>query len=119
MVITLDGPIPNKKNNKRHIVVRGRPVTIPSKQHQKWHENAQWQLKAQRVQSIKGPVVVDIQVELGDKRKRDLDGILVSIMDLLVDNGTIEDDNNTIVQSLSIRFTGYGEFKTRISIEKI
>lgn len=117
MVIVLEGNIPVKKNSKQIIYVRGKPIIISSKSHKEWHTRAMWQLKAQRLKPIKGPVKIEMVAEFKTKRKKDLDGVLSSILDLLVDAGIIEDDTHTIVKYISILFAGYGP-KTIITIQE-
>jgi len=116
MVIMLDGNIPVKKNSKQIIYVRGKSIIISSKSHKEWHARAMWQLKAQRLTPIKGPVKIEIIAWFKTKRKKDLDGVLSTVLDLLVDAGIIEDDSHTIVKYVSIMFAGYGP-KTIITIQ--
>jgi Holliday junction resolvase RusA-like endonuclease len=98
-MIKITGRIPSKKNSR--ISTRsGR--SFPSKAYSEWHEQASWQLKAQKVQKQNPPYAILIHVHFPDRLKADLTNKAESIMDLLVDNGIIEDDNWKVVPSLTL-----------------
>ena len=101
---TLRGEVPAKKNS-RLTLKSGK--TIPSKNYQKWHKNALFQLIFQRnAQKIKNPLSAPLALHLsfthGDLRRRDSDNGLSSVLDTLKDAGIIADDCWTICQNLSV-----------------
>ncbi len=97
---------------------RGR--NILSKQARIWSENASKELVEQKATLVSGPVTIDIELSSPTKRSYDPDNRVKALLDLLVKNGIIEDDNNSIVHKLSI-YTQCGElFKgARVSIRKV
>jgi Holliday junction resolvase RusA-like endonuclease len=101
-MIVITGRIPSKKNSLRRVKRGNRIFTLPSKQYEEWHEQASWQLKAQKKEKLRPPYAIHIYIYFPDKRKADLSNKAESIMDLLVDNGIIEDDNWKVVPSLTL-----------------
>lgn len=116
MNITLLGKVPPKKNSKRWIVRGGQKFLIPSEQHATWHKDVCTQLRQQRPQAIVGPVSLLCTFYMGDNRKRDLDGALASILDVLVDNRLIEDDCWQIVQRITVVSAGVDKENPRVDI---
>jgi len=85
------------------MVRRGsRTFLIPSPQYKAWHEEQSWMIK-KHVGLYKGIVdSVTLEFYLPDNRKTDLTNKAESVMDLLVDNGIIEDDSWQIVPNLHL-----------------
>lgn len=90
------------------IVCRGKfPMNMPSAKYKEWHKDASAQLAEQKIEPIVGPIVqIAISFVAPDRRKFDLTNKAESIMDLLVDNGIIEDDNYSIVPRVTLVFVG-------------
>jgi len=105
---TFEGLIPSKKNSKI-IVCRGsRPMLIPSKKYKEWHEEQMWLLKkAVPSKPIEYVDAMWLEFGAGTRHKWDLTNKAESIMDILVDAGILEDDNHSVVPSLSLQFAGY------------
>ena len=101
MKITLTGVVPAKKNSKQWIVRGGQKFLVPSQNHKDWHDGAMWELKQQRVESVKQPVEIHCAFYMKDNRRRDLDGAISSILDLFVDAGILEDDDWKHVPKIS------------------
>ena len=100
------GETPSKKNSK----IRTKSgYMIPSKAHQKWHDDVMVQLNAQifRIQPlphlIDYPVCISIDFYHGNLVRRDSDNQVASIMDLLQDAGVLADDNWQIVRQIHVR----------------
>lgn len=116
MKIILKGRIPSKKNQKI-IVCRGRyPLLLPSKNHQIWHEEKSWELKIQKVSRIENIKSVEMIFFVPDNRKADLSNKAESLMDLLVDNGILEDDNCFVVPKLILSLGGVDKENPRVEI---
>lgn len=114
---TLTGGVPSKKNSRRQIRCGGRTINIPSKNYEEWHRDASMQLIAQRAKKIAGEYhKVDIKLFAPDRRKGDLTNKAESIMDLLVDNGIIEDDNWFVVGGLHLFFGGVDKENPRAEV---
>ena len=114
------GETPSKKNSK--IFTRSGKI-IPSKAHQKWHEEALLQLKCQlacmgkdRPAPIESPVEVKLYFYHGDMVRRDSDNQASSIMDLLQDAKVLSDDRWQIVRRLTI-YNDYDKGKARCVAE--
>ena len=106
MKIRLYGQIPAQKNDKQVVYNKrtGKPFIMSSQKIKEWQLQTKLQLVQQRVELITGPVKIDISIINKDKRKRDLDNQLSSILDLLKNNGVIEDDNYSVVRDIHISF---------------
>lgn len=67
--------------------------------------------------SIRGPVHIHIVLRAPDKRKRDIDNPLKALLDHLKNVGAIEDDNNSIVKSIDVRWDEGGGVPCAINIQ--
>lgn len=122
------GETPSKKNSK--IFTRGRHIPIPSKAHQKWHDDAMLQLTGQlsrlpkeempfgfgHPDGIEEPVSITLSFYHGDNIRRDSDNQTSSIMDLLQDAKVLADDRWQIVRILNI-YNHYDKGNARCLIE--
>lgn len=114
------GETPSKKNSK--VFTRSGKL-IPSKAHQKWHDDALIQLNAQICRMapdmpnmIEEPVAVTLTFYHGDQTRRDSDNQAASIMDLLQDAKVLADDRWQIVRILTI-YNHYDKGNARCLIE--
>lgn len=93
--------IPSKKNNKQIIHVAGKPIVISSKTFSTFEK---WAVPAMRVahkfEVINIPVKIVFTIGKPDKRKRDIDNAITSLLDCLVKAEVLEDDNTTIVKEI-------------------
>lgn len=99
--IVIYGSTPSKKNSRIN-TRSGR--SFPSSKYTAWHKHASLQLIGVRPFVT---TVLTISFFVGDKRKFDLTNKAESIMDLLVDNGIIEDDNYSVIPTLILKYGGY------------
>ena len=79
-----------------------KPVLLSSVGFLAWHKSAMTQLAigAYPRNKISTPISVKIQFMLADNRRRDLTNMAESVMDLLVDYGTIADDRWQICRAV-------------------
>lgn len=117
-MIILKGRIPSKKNSRWIKIIRGVPISLPSKKYKDWHKDASWQLKEQRVTAPPFSVI-KIVIYAPDKRAADLTNKAESIMDLLTDNEVIADDNWFEVPEILLRFGGVDKENPRATVEFI
>ena len=97
----IQGETPSKKNSRINTRY-GR--SFPSKKYSEWHRNASTQILLQAKDvNICEPIKITMEFTHGDLRRRDSDNGCSSILDLLVDNGILQDDNWQIVQEISIK----------------
>ncbi len=100
----LTGETPAKKNSR--ITLRnGR--TIPSKRYTEWHKLASSQIFSQSIKQVKNPLECPVKIKIafthGDKRRRDSDNGVSSILDLLTDCKVLSDDKWEIVRQLEVQ----------------
>ena len=69
------------------------------------------------MQPIGSLTQISIKIYAPDKRKADLTNKAESIMDLLVDNGKIEDDNWFVIGDIRLLFGGVDKVNPRAEIE--
>lgn len=105
MIIRLTAPIPSKKNSR--LVVgrgRGRALNIPSEQYREWHKANLGSVRAQiaGLPLPAAPVELRLCIYLADRRRRDLDNALSSVLDLLVDAGALKDDSWAVVPRMQV-----------------
>lgn len=77
---------------------------MSSKSVKDWQADIARQLSV--VEKVPGTVEIEIGIINKDRRKRDLDNQLASIMDALKNNNIIEDDNCYVVKKETIYFIG-------------
>lgn len=112
--ITLDGRIPSKKNNKIFVKRGPRTFLIPHPNYTAWHEEQSWMLK--KYKGIRTTSKIKAEFWLPDNRKTDLSNKIESVMDLLVDNGIIEDDSWQIISDLHLIANGIDKENPRVVI---
>ncbi len=88
----VEAPIPAKKNS-RIVLKDGR--NIPSEAYRHWHAAHIRRLRdlQRRHGTFTCPVSVSVGIAFGDRRRRDLDNELTSVLDLIKDSGLVEDDD--------------------------
>jgi hypothetical protein len=111
--IIVAGRIPSKKNSRMAIPIGKRCVLITQKNYQQWHKQASLLLPKVRIDEI---LELTILFYFPDARRTDLTNKAESIMDLLVDNGILEDDNYTVVPRLVLATGGIDRLNPRAEI---
>jgi len=104
MILHLSAPIPSKKNSR--LVVgrgRGRAINIPSEAYRKWHAQNLRAVLAQAAGEKVERCALTLHVGFADRRRRDLDNALSSVLDLLVDAGVLPDDCWTCVPRIQLQ----------------
>ena len=89
--------------------IKGR---IKSEAYRAWLSEAGWQLKAQNVRPVPGPVSLNISCP--ENGRRDLGNHEKPMTDLLVRMGLIEDDRNRIVRKITLEWTDQPSMLIRI-----
>lgn len=89
-MLVIRGRTPSKKNSRIN-TRSGR--SFPSIAHKEWHEDALWQLRAQKAKPVKTPCAIVLRIWYPDYRSADNTNKAESVHDLLVDAGIIIDDN--------------------------
>lgn len=117
MKIVIEGRIPSKKNSKRIIYSKNRPILISSKAYLDWQQEWMWRLKKFVILKGTEPVKMRIEFFAPDKRDTDLTNKAESIMDLLVDVGIISDDNWKVVTEVTLVYLGVDKVRPRAHVE--
>lgn len=109
------------KKNSRITLKNGR--SIPSERYRKWHDTAQLEILTQKKgfnYPIEKPVKIKVTFTHGDKRRRDSDNGLSSVLDLLTDCFILSDDNWEIVREIKvINLYEKNNAKAEIQIEEL
>lgn len=90
-----------------------------SPRYRTWRKQAGLELMAQRARPIHGRVSIHVVLKAPDKRVRDADNFFKAINDLLVKNGIIADDGETIVRSVSAEWTDAGAPRAEVTITAV
>lgn len=112
-MITILGRIPSKKNSRVN-TRSGR--SFPSAKYTAWHKDASSQLIG--IEPITEKNIV-LRFYLPDNRRCDLTNKAESVMDLLVDNGLLEDDSWQITGSVILCPLGIDKDNPRVEIHTI
>lgn len=119
MTFTIYGETPSKKNSRIN-TRSGR--SFPNKKFTEWHdvELLALSFRKEKYPPIDSPSKISVEFVHGDKRRRDSDNQLSSILDLLVDARILKDDGWEIVREVSIRNTfERGKAMAIISVEAL
>lgn len=96
-------------------MARGKRIFhFPSNKYREWHKEASAQLPKIKIRDI---MELTIVFYFPDARTTDLSNKCESIMDLLVDNGVLEDDNWNIVPRLVLESGGIDRINPRAEIQ--
>lgn len=90
-----------------------------SAQARAWKASAELELVAQRPEPVAGPVQIDIELASPTRRKFDPDNRVKALLDLLVKNGVIEADDNSVLKKFSVSVDGEGFCGARVTIRKV
>lgn len=87
-----------KKNSQRIVLVKGRPIIMPSKLYKDYEkECGKYLIKP--LAPINKPVNVKVLYYMPTRRRVDLVNLLEATDDILVRYGILEDDNSSIIVS--------------------
>ena len=99
-VLTIEGETPSKKNSRIN-TRSGR--SFPNKNYVEWQKRA---IKHIQIMDFKPCKTEGLKIRMtfthGDKRRRDSDNAVSSILDMLVKSGILQDDNWQIVKYLEV-----------------
>lgn len=118
------GQVPSKKNNKRILKNSrtGNRFIANSEKFNDWHEKALREVclfsKAAKYRNKprKNPLSIRMRFYNKDNRRHDLDNMVSSVLDLLVDAGYLEDDHCKIVSSMLVVFRGIDRKNPRVEV---
>jgi len=111
------------KKNSRITLPNGK--TIPSAKYREWHKSAKEEIELQLLmgRGPKNPIDFPVQINFNfmhsDKRRRDSDNQVSSILDLFQDCGILADDNWQIVQKIFVNNLLGSEANCEVEIIKL
>lgn len=105
-----------KKNSQRIVLVKGRPMVLPSKKY-KDYEKACALYVHRRIVPIDIPVNVKCIYYMPTHLRVDLVNLQEATLDILVKYGVLDDDNSQIVCSMDGSRVFYSKEKPRTEIE--
>ena len=104
-----------KKNHSQVVMIKGRPIVLPSKPYQEYEKKC-----LEYMPPLKEPIDYPINLEChfykGTHRKCDITNLLQAVCDILVRYGVIVDDNYSIVASVDGTFVSYDKENPRTEI---
>lgn len=111
-------PIPprTKKNSQRIVMVKGRPIPIPSKDYKDYEKAC-----APFIPRLKTPISEAVNVKciyyMPTRRRVDLTNLLEATADLLVTYGVLADDNRNVMYAVDGSRVFYDKAHPRCEIE--
>lgn len=103
-----------KKNSQRIVVIKGKPMILPSKAYTEYEHDAMYFL---RPLGIDYPVNVKAIYYMPTRRRVDLINLHEALHDILVKAGTLTDDNSNIIVSTDGSRVMYDKDNPRTEIE--
>lgn len=104
-----------KKNHGQIIMLKGRPLMLPSKQFVEYEKKCK-----QYIPNIKEPINYPVNLKvlyfMETRRKCDLTNLLQASCDMLVKYGILEDDNYSIIASVDGTSASYDKENPRCEI---
>lgn len=113
MKFIIKGRVASKKNSRVFNTKTKR--SFPSKQYREWHEQACWQLYTQKKKTFTH-CNITIEIYALNRRRFDLDNVVASIFDVLVDCGILEDDNVNVVPEFRVIYKGIDKENPRAEV---
>lgn len=112
----IEGQVPAQKNSKRISYNRatGKPFIRTEERVKVWQEIAR--LSLLRVKPIHGTVDIEMSFYNKDKRKRDIDNMVTSVLDALKNRQIIDDDNCFVVRKVTGEFMGVDPTKPCVEV---
>ena len=105
-----------KKNHGNIVMIKGRPIMLPSKPYQEYEKKCK-----EYMPTLKEPINVPINLKctyyMETRRKCDITNLLQATCDILVKYKVIEDDNYTIIASVDGTSVHYDKENQHTEIE--
>ena len=116
MRIVIKGNPITKKNSQRIVLVKGRPMILPSAKFKEYEK-----ICALFMPKVKEPITEAVNVKclyyMETRRHVDLVNLEEATLDILVRYGVLEDDNSLIVWSMDGSRVLYDKITPRVEIE--
>lgn len=113
-IIIPSNPI-TKKNSQQLLIIKGRPMAIPSKQYKEYEKRAK-----EYMPTVEEPIDYPINLKciyyMETRRKCDITNLLQATCDILVKYNIITDDNYSVVASVDGTQVFYDKENPRVEI---
>ena len=116
MKITIPIPPRTKKNSQRIVMVKGRPMVLPSKEYKDYEKACAPFIPRLKV-PISEPVNVKCLYYMPTRRRVDITNLLEASADLLVAHGVLADDNRNVMYAVDGSRVFYDKEHPRCEIE--
>lgn len=116
MKITIPIPPRTKKNSQRIVMIKGRPVPLPSKEYKDYEKACAPFIPRLKV-PISEPVNVKCLYYMPTRRRVDLTNLLEATADLLVTYKVLADDNRNVMYAVDGSRVFYDKERPRCEIE--
>lgn len=116
MKITIPIPPRTKKNSQRIVMIKGRPVPLPSKEYKEYEKACAPFIPRLKV-PISEPVNVKCLYYMPTRRRVDITNLLEASADLLVAHGVLADDNRNVMYAVDGSRVFYDKEHPRCEIE--
>jgi len=119
MHLVINGSVPGLKNQKQLFVNRktGKNFITSSVRAKEWTEAALWQLKGKPA-VISYPVAITMVFYFEDNRKRDLDNVASTVLDVLRKANIIVEDDWQHVRPITIDCGGIGDPRVEVWLDE-
>lgn len=104
-----------KKNHGNIVMIKGRPIMLPSKPYQEYEKKCK-QYMPTLEKPIDFPINLECHYYMETRRKCDLTNLLQATCDILVKYKVLEDDNYSIVSSVNGTKAEYCKENPRVEI---
>lgn len=104
-----------KKNSSRIVVVKGRPIIIPSELYKQYEKECQPFIP--KIETIDYPINLKCVYYMPTRRRVDLVNLLEATCDILVHYNLLKDDRSDIVYSHDGSYVSYDKDNPRVEIE--
>lgn len=116
MKITIPINPVTKKNHGNIVMIKGRPIMLPSKPYLEYEKKCK-----QYIPTLEKPIDYPINLKctyyMETRRRTDLNNLLQATCDILVKYGILQDDNYNIVASFDGTRAYYDKENPRVEIE--
>jgi Holliday junction resolvase RusA-like endonuclease len=118
-MIVISGQTPSHKNSKQMFVSRttGKMFPANNKKYLAWRNGAEIEVLNQAKYRYTGAVEIEMWFFVRDKRPRDLDNMVASVLDVLVAASVISDDNCFVVRGIHAYLGDVDQANPRAEIE--
>lgn len=115
-IVIPSNPI-TKKNHGNIVMIKGRPIMLPSKPYVEYEKKCKQYIPTLRQLPIDYPINLKCTYYMETRRKTDLTNLLQATCDILVKYGILQDDNYNIVSSFDGTRAYYDKENPRVEIE--